>query len=195
MPGDLLASWQGGDQQAATELFQRYAGRLVALVRNRLSPRLARRIDPEDVVQSAYRCFFAEARDCTLVVNAGQDLWQLLATFTLHKLQRQVQWHSAQKRALAREHHFGSEDTLFRLQPHLAAPEPSPAEAVALVADMEQLLEQLDASERLILELRLDGCKLTEIAARAGCTERTVRRILDRIRQQLGHWLAEQARS
>src|ERR1700679_4129725 len=61
--GDLLARWRAGDQQAATEMFHRYANRLILLARSRLSPRLSHRVDPEDVVQSAYRSFFADTRD------------------------------------------------------------------------------------------------------------------------------------
>src|SRR5438132_1018442 len=60
---DLMAQWRQGDQQAAAVLFQRYSGRLIELVRRRLSNRLNQRFDPEDVVQSAYRSFFAHARD------------------------------------------------------------------------------------------------------------------------------------
>src|SRR5437660_980299 len=51
-PGDpsLYHLWQGGDEQAARVLFERYADRLVALARRRLGQRLARRVDAEDVV-------------------------------------------------------------------------------------------------------------------------------------------------
>src|SRR5262245_5216743 len=59
---DLLARWRNGDQQAAAVLFHRYADRLVALAKSRLSARLASRVDPEDVVQSVYRSFFVDAR-------------------------------------------------------------------------------------------------------------------------------------
>ena len=60
---NLVARWRAGDQQAATELFSRYANRLIALARKRLSDKLAGHIDPEDVVQSVYRSFFADARE------------------------------------------------------------------------------------------------------------------------------------
>jgi len=36
--GNLVARWRDGDQQAAAELFRRYAERLVGLVRRRLPP-------------------------------------------------------------------------------------------------------------------------------------------------------------
>ena len=58
---ELLARWREGDQQAEEELFSRYTTQLVALARSRLSPKLAGRVDAEDVVQSAYRSFFLAA--------------------------------------------------------------------------------------------------------------------------------------
>ena len=51
----LLARWREGDQQAATELVQRFTERLLALARGQLSEKLAARVDPEDVVQAATR--------------------------------------------------------------------------------------------------------------------------------------------
>ena len=58
----LLERVRSGDKDAAEELFERYVDRLIELARKRLSPRLARRLDPEDIVQSACRSFFRLAR-------------------------------------------------------------------------------------------------------------------------------------
>ena len=58
----LLERFRGGDELAAEALFARYFERLTALARSRLSPRLARRTDPEDIVLSVYRSFFVEAQ-------------------------------------------------------------------------------------------------------------------------------------
>src|SRR6516165_3386835 len=104
-PGDaeaseLLARWQNGDQAAATELFRRYAARLIALAKSRLSARLSNRVDPEDVVQSVYRSFFAESRDGRYQLERGGDLWQLLVTITLHKLANQANRLETGKRAV-----------------------------------------------------------------------------------------------
>src|SRR5947209_1095765 len=82
---DLMARWRDGDQQAAGELFRRYADRLRALARTRLSARLARHVDPEDVVQSAYRSFFSGARSDRYALRRSGDLWRLLVSITLHK--------------------------------------------------------------------------------------------------------------
>lgn len=181
----LLARWQKGEQAAATELFQRYAGRLIALARSQLSARLTHKVDPEDVVQSVYRSFFVESRQGRYQVDAGGDLWQLLVTITLHKVANLANHHGAQKRAASREQHFGSEDSLFGIGVPSLAREPSPAEAVALTDQLEQVLKGMDAPQRRIVEMRLQGYNLDEIAAEVGCSLSTVRRVLRRIKDQL----------
>jgi RNA polymerase sigma factor (sigma-70 family) len=182
---DLLARWQTGDQQAAGELFGRYAQRLVALARGRLSTPLSRRIDPEDVVQSAYRSFFADVREGRFDFRGGDQLWQLLVVITLHKLQEQVQRSSAQKRALSRERPLGDAQSLRSLAAHVRAHQPSPVEAVALVEEVEHLMRQLGPLQRRMLELRLQGHSVDEIATATGRTERTVRRVLDQVKAML----------
>jgi RNA polymerase sigma factor (sigma-70 family) len=182
---DLIRRWREGDQPAAGELFRRYADRLIALARGRLSAKLARSVDPEDIVQSAYRSFFADTREGRYSLERGGDLWQLLVTITLHKLQHRVERSQAQKRAVEQEQHFGSEDSLLGLQPHLLRCEPSPAEAIALADEMEQLMGRLDSACRRILELRLQGHNLAEVATQTDCSVRSVQRALERIKQQL----------
>jgi RNA polymerase sigma-70 factor (ECF subfamily) len=191
----LVARWRAGDQQAAADLFRRYAERLIALTRSRLSSKMVQRIDPEDVVQSAYRSFFADSRDDRYDMERGGDLWQLLVTITLHKLHHHVTKASAQKRAVEREHNFGSEDSLLGLQAHLRTHEPSPVEAVALSELLEQVMGQLDPRERQMLELRLQGHNLDEIAEQTHFSRRTVRRTLADVKERLEHWHSKNSHS
>lgn len=193
--GDLVARWREGDQGAAEVLFRRYANRLVALARSQLSAAVGRRVDPEDVVQSVYRSFFADTRAGRYEFQRGGDLWQLLVTITLHKLQDQIKYNRRAKRAVQREQPFGSEDSLQGLQAHMLGHAPSALEAVALVDQVEQLMRQLEPLHRRMLELRLQGYDLEEIAAATERTQRTVSRVLDRIKRliQEQYQVGEQA--
>ncbi len=90
---ELLAKYRTGSEEAAEQIFSRYLHRLTSLARLRLSEKIARRIDPEDVVLSAYRSFFVAARNGRFVLDRDGDLWRLLVSITLHKLHRQVAAH------------------------------------------------------------------------------------------------------
>jgi RNA polymerase sigma-70 factor (ECF subfamily) len=193
--GDLLARWRNGDQQAADALFRRYADRLIALARSRLSAQLSHRVDPEDVVQSAYRSFFADVREGRYQVERGGDLWHLLVAITLGKVQHQVERHTSQKRAVNREQQLGSDDSQLAFERVFAAREPSPVAALVLADQVEQLMRPLERSQRRMLELRLQGHNLVEIAAACHCSEATVRRLLDRIKEQLKLWQVDNADS
>lgn len=188
---DLVARWRDGDQAAAAELFGRYADRLIALARSRLSAKVAGRVDPEDVVQSAYRSFFAGTREGRYDLQRGGDVWRLLLSITLHKLYRQVQQHQTQKRAVDREHRLSDNPSLLDLHAHMQANAPSLVEAVALADELEQAMRGMDSLHRDVLELRLQGYTLEEIGQRTDRTERTVRRVLDRIKQQFEQWYSE----
>jgi RNA polymerase sigma-70 factor (ECF subfamily) len=182
---DLMLRWREGDQQAARELFSRYAERLLALARSRLSAKLARHLDPEDVVQSAYRSFFVGARDGRFVLERSGDLWRLLVAITVHKLQRQVERHAAGKRAVSLEFSPDDENGLFGLQALALAREPTPADAAALADTLEHALAGLQPEQRRVVELRLQGFRLEEIAAELHRSERTVRRVLEQVKRDL----------
>lgn len=182
---ELVGRWSQGDQAAADELFRRYIGRLTALARGRMSARLARRLDAEDVALSAYRSFFVRARDGRVVIEQSGDLWRLLAAIALNKLHRTVLHHRADKRSMDREQPWM--DALEAiLTPRLQSGAPATAEeAVATAEEFERFLAGLSVEEREVIELRLQGFEQTEIARRVGRSERTVRRILVNLQRRL----------
>ena len=173
----MLLRCRQGDEDASREIFERYLARLTALARSRLAARLQRRTDPEDIVLSAYRSFFVGARDGRFVLQRSGDLWRLLATITLHKLHRQVKRHSAESRDVRREIAVADDADFAR--------DPTAEEAVALADELESILRPLDPLLRRILELRLQGQSLEEIAAITLRSERTVRRSLAELREAI----------
>ena len=191
---DLVARWRHGDQQAAAELFRRYADRLVGLARAQLSRKVGQRVDAEDVVQSVYRSFFADARDGHYDIQRGGDLWRLLVTITLCKVRNQAKHNGRAKRAVQRDQGFGSEDSLLGIQPDLLARGPTPVDAAALTDELDQLMQQLEAPDRRIVELRLQGFKLAEIADLVQRSQRTVCRVLEEVKQHLEQAWAEHSR-
>lgn len=181
----LVARFRAGDQQAAGELFERYIARLIGLARSRLSPKLARRIDPEDVVQSAYRSFFERAQGGHVELRESGDLWRLLAAITINKLRHQVDRHTAAKRAVEGEDSICVSPSDMRVAPESLAREPSPEEVVSFSEELAALMSELDEVQRQMLELRLEGYTYEEIAGQTQRSERTVRRLFDRLKTHL----------
>lgn len=180
---ELLKLYQEGHNEAATAIFDRYVARLIALARNRIGPKLRRRLDPEDIVQSAYRSFFVHAKgDKYQVANSG-ELWRLLASITLHKLYGQIEKHTAAKRAIDRE------ELVDLLVQDATAPEPSPVEVIAILEDIHLVVDSLSPGEKTVLISRLQGQSIEEISKLIGKSERTTRRLLaeakGRIEQRL----------
>jgi len=115
-------------------------------------------------------------------LSRGGDLWRLLASITKHKLLREARYQRAERRSVDRE--------LPPDQAEVAAflgrqPEPTAEDAAAFADELERVLARLDAFGRRVLELRLQGAQLSEIAQDTGRSERTVRRTLSQIRELL----------
>jgi len=179
---ELLARCADGDEAAAAAIFERYIERLTLLARSRLSPKMAARSDPEDIVLSAYRSFFVAARNGRFSLQRSGDLWRLLVSITLHKLYRNVQHHKADKRSIDAE----SGSTTGPAAPQIPfARGPSPDEAIALADELETIMSQLNPFGRRVLELRLQGEQIVEIARETCRSERTVRRQISEIRELL----------
>jgi RNA polymerase sigma factor (sigma-70 family) len=178
----LLERYREGDDDAAEALFVRYFERLTSLARGRLSQKLASRTDPEDIVLSVYRSFFIDARDGRFALSRGGDLWRLLASMTKHKLLRQVRRHTADRRSIHLESPI---DQLEEGRLAVRRQEAAVEDALALADMLECVLSRLDLFGRRVLELRMQGAPLLEIAADTGRSERSVRRKLAQIRQLL----------
>ena len=182
---DVMARLRNGDDRAATEVFQRYMNKLVVLARRQFDGVLRRKVDPEDVVQSAYKSFFLRYGEGKLEVQDWRNLWGLLTMITLRKCLDRVEYHRAERRDVRREAAAqpGSEGSEPWWQ--AVSREPTPEEATVLAETVEQLLRDLPEAERPILELSLQGYTAREICDRTGRAERSVRRLREQIRRRL----------
>ncbi len=179
----LLELYQDGHSEAATAIFDRYVARLIALVRRRIGSKLKRRIDAEDVVQSAYRSFFVHAKGSAYQLAEVGDLWRLLASITLNKLHKQIEKQTAAKRSIRLEEPADISTT------NVVAPEPSAAEVVAIAEELHLAINRLSDKERMVVVYHLQGQSVAEISDSFDKSERTVRRLLasaiEKVEQQL----------
>jgi len=104
----------------------------------------------------------------------------------LTKVREQARFHRRHKRGLDREVPLASispEGVEGRFDP--VDPRPSPAEAAEFADQFRQLMASFEDEERRLVDLKLQQCTNLEAAARMGCSERTVRRILKRVQTRL----------
>ena len=181
---EFLTRLQTQDDAAAHELFRRFAHQLIALARRRIDAGLRHKVDPEDVVQSAYKSFFHRYGDGSLEVVNWNSLWGLLTLITVRKCVERAAYHRAECRDAAREAFPPTgEEAAPWLEP--LSREPTPLEAAVLSETVDQLLAGLDQDERPILELSLQGCTTREISEQLGRAERTVRLLREGVRHRL----------
>jgi len=180
----FLARLHNRDDAAAQELFVRFAHQLIALAHRHIGAGLRHKVDPEDVVQSAYKSFICRYGAGNLDVVNWNSLWGLLTLITVRKCAERAAYHRAERRDAGREVSLspGSEAVPW-LEPF--AREPTPLEATVLSETVEQLLAGLDEEERPVLELSLQGHTTREISERLGRAERTVRLLREGVRHQL----------
>ena len=187
----LLRRYQEGDEQAAEIIFHRYMERLMRLVGTQLSEKLRRRVGAEDIVQSVFRSFFGKAMEGRFLLERSGDLWRLLAAITKHKLLKKAEHHSQQKRAIRREQGLKTGDGDLSPEVTLFAVEPTELEGVALADEVESLMAEMPPMQRTMLELRLQGESIPDIAEAVERSERTVRRFLGETRDLLEARLSE----
>jgi RNA polymerase sigma-70 factor (ECF subfamily) len=182
--GSLLRRFRAGSDQAATELYLRYARQIYRLAQANCGGDLARRIDASDIVQSVFSSFFRRARDGQYEVPDGQDLWKLLLVMALNKIRAQGNFHRAGCRDVGVTRLGGAMDE--------AADDRHDEQALTvlrLVVD-EILMHHLPVN-RDIVRLRIEGHEVAEIARRVNRSRRTVERVLQEFRQELHDSLGE----
>ena len=175
----LLRRFRRGEQDAATELYLRYADRLRTLAARKASADLKRRVDAEDIVQSVFRTFFRRAAGGQYDAPTGDELWRLFLVIGLNKIRKLGTHHTAAKRDVRR--------TADGAEPFAAATVAGPDEAAldALRLTIDEILAPLPPSHREVVELRVAGEQVPEIAARTGRAKRSVERILHDFRTRL----------
>jgi RNA polymerase sigma-70 factor (ECF subfamily) len=189
---DLMARLGAGDEAAAAEVFHRFAVRLRGLARKRLDRLLRAKVDAEDVLQSVYRSFFRRHAEGEYELGSWDSLWGLLTVITLRKCGRRARYFRSARRDAGREVELPPRPAdASRADFEAIARDPTPSEAARLAETLEQVMRDLTERERAILALSLQGYTTFEVSEQVGRTERTVQRVLQRVRRRLEEMNAE----
>jgi RNA polymerase sigma-70 factor (ECF subfamily) len=182
---ETLARLRAGDQGAAAEIFHRFTARLIGLARLHLDARVRQKVDPEDVLQSAYRSFFQRHAEGEFDLKDWDGLWSLLTVITLRKCGRWREHFHAACRDVRVEVASPSAENDSNASWQALADEPTPTEAAMLAEAVEGLLQEAEGRDRDIVELALQGYHAREIAEQLDRPRRTVSRVLEQVKQRL----------
>ena len=182
----LLRRYQTGEQEAATELYRRYAGRLLRLAAGQTTADVDARADAEDIGQSVFRTFFRRAALGEYELPAGDELWKLLLVIGLNKVRAVAGFHKAAKRDVRQTAGGQAFDKAAERE---AATDTTALNLLELT--IEELLAPLPPGHRRIVELRIAGHEVADIAATVGRAKRSVERILQEFRDRLHTLLRE----
>lgn len=186
----MIARLRDGDQEAATEVFRRFVDRLIALASRRLNARLKTKEDPEDLALSALKSFFRRDGRSNYDLATWEGLWTLLAKITVRKCIQRYRFYNAECREISREVSSGpgeSEEDRQKQWLEVIGNEPTPEQATILTEMLQELTSRLNELQQTIAELFFEGYSQVEIHKKLGCSERTVGRVVARIRE----WLLE----
>jgi RNA polymerase sigma factor (sigma-70 family) len=191
-----ITAWLGelkaGKESAAQKLWERYVARLVGLARSRLGRAPQAAGDEEDVVQAAFKSFFAGVQNGRFPqLNDRDDLWRLLVVLTERRAIDHIRRECRRAPAGPLPAAFSAgEDDSGRGPAHgplgrIPAREPTPEFAAQVAEEYVRLLQGLEEDRfRRVAALKMEGYTNEEIAAQLDCSLRTVERRLAMIRQR-----------
>jgi RNA polymerase sigma-70 factor, ECF subfamily len=176
--GSLIAKIREGDDGAADGLYQKYSHRIMGLVQSQMGELLRSVTEPEDIVQSVFKSVFRGVMSGAYDAPEGQTMWQLLAVISVNKVRRKARLQLAERRDARRttaiEHDSQVGLTFDNSEIELS---------------VKEVLETLDELDQIVVQYRLEGHTVEEIASKTDRSRRTIERSLQRIRDQLAEML------
>jgi RNA polymerase sigma factor (sigma-70 family) len=175
---ELIERLNEGDMSAAEQAFLAYEPYLRMAVRRRLSGALRSKFDSMDIVQSVW---------AEVLAGLGEAGWKFADRSHFRAFLVKV----ARNRLIDRRRHhhraIEKEQALAVMTPEELpkAKQPRPSEIAQGHELWNRMLEQCSPAHREILILKRQGLLLTEISARTGLNEGSIRRILYNLARRL----------
>lgn len=170
---DLLCEAEEGSEEATWSLVERFSPYLYRVVRRRMEPALRRRFDSKDFVQMTWASFLLRDRRLT-DFKSEKALQAFIAAIAVNKVASGARaTFGRQLRDANREVAMDHPDAFA-----LACDEPTPSHVVAFRDTWDRYLAEQPKHHQRIVELRLAGMTHQAIADELTLNERTVRRVL-----------------
>lgn len=174
----LIAKIREGDGIAAEGLYRKYSDRIMGLVQSQMGELLRSVTEPEDIVQSVFKSVFRGVLSGAYEAPEGQTIWQLLAVISVNKVRRKARSQLAERRDIRRTSALDGES-----EAGLAL------DNQEIELSVKEALQKLEPLDQVVVQYRLEGHTVEEIAAQTERSRRTIERSLQRIRDQLTEML------
>jgi RNA polymerase sigma factor (sigma-70 family) len=182
----LIAKVRAGDEGAISDLIHLFEDDVRTIVRVRLPRSLRSQFDSMDFVQAVWQ---------SVLTKDGQDLGRFtnerhLRGF-LAGVARNKVFEEHRRRSRTRKYDLKREEPLYvrqgdrEMPREVASPDPTPSQDAQARDRFEQLIAGRSPQETKVVELRRQGLTYEEIAEQTGLAERSVRRIIEAIRQRM----------
>lgn len=171
-----------GEEEALEQLVLRYESEIRLTARLLLRPLLRPYLDSVDLVQSVHRSLMLGLRENKFDISSPQKLVNLAVTMVRFKIGEQ--WRHLQRQARLES---SCTDTSEQggLLTSLSSPQPGPAQTAQYNDMLQHVYGKLNDSERRVVELRLRGYSISEVASQLGIRADVLRVRLSRLRQRL----------
>jgi RNA polymerase sigma factor (sigma-70 family) len=173
----LLLRARAGDRSALTHLAAQYEPEVRIVARVLLGQALRPYLDSLDLVQSVHKSLLMGLRGNKFDISSPEKLVALALTVVRRKVARH--WRRVQRQ----QRLDGDTGSADRRTP--VSSEPDPARDAQMQDAVHHLWTKLDAAEREMIELRLQGHSTVEVARILGLDADVLRVRLSRLRQRL----------
>lgn len=180
----LLDRAARGDVVAQEELVRQYEPKVRIVARVLLGPALRPYLESMDLAQSVHKSIIIGLRDNKFEISGPDQLIGLALTVLRRKAAKHWR-HLQRQQRLSGAGSLRSTDGLSNVLTALSSGGTDPAADAQFRDQLENLCEQLDDSERRVIDLRLEGYTLAEIAEMIGVTSVALRVRMTRLRQRL----------
>jgi RNA polymerase sigma-70 factor (ECF subfamily) len=172
----LVVRLRNGEDDAATEFYDRYVRRLFGLVHQQMADHLRASVQSEDIVQSIFKSVFRGLAAGVYDAPQGGSLWQLISIVAVHKVRRNARKRTAGKRDDRRTQPMDSFEDFD------AIGNASPEEFELAI---REAIEGLKPLEQEVAMLRVQGLTVEEISNKLDRSRRGIERSLHTIREKL----------
>ncbi|CAN5529860.1 hypothetical protein BH11PLA2_BH11PLA2_50320 [soil metagenome] len=181
---DLLTKAGQGDIAAQHALVKQYEPKVRMVARVLLGPALRPYLESGDLTQSVHKSIIVGLRENKFEI-AGPDQLIGLALTVLRRKAAKHWRHLQRQQRLSGDKSLRSTDGLTDVLTALSSGGQDPAAEAQFRDQLEALCEHLDDTEKRVIDLRLEGYNLAEIADMTGVNRVALRVRMTRLRQRL----------